>query len=102
MRNFVAKLYVTLYVMLQDCYVVALFSDFVLYSCFVLGVIIVDRLLLVTIYPTNLWYDWYVIVILYCCDSEVHLLCSMSVVEDSFEYLDAPIQRIAGADVCMC
>ena len=28
-------------------------------------------------------------------------LCSMSVVEDSFEYLDAPVERIAGADVPM-
>ena len=29
------------------------------------------------------------------------LLCSMSVVEESFEYLDAPVERIAGADVPM-
>ena len=27
------------------------------------------------------------------------LLCSMSVVEESFEYLDAPVERITGADV---
>jgi hypothetical protein len=27
--------------------------------------------------------------------------CSMSVVEESFEYLDAPVERIAGADVPM-
>jgi hypothetical protein len=31
----------------------------------------------------------------------LYLLCSMSVVEDSFEYLDAPVERIAGADVPM-
>lgn len=30
-----------------------------------------------------------------------HLLSSMSVVEESFEYLDAPVERIAGADVPM-
>lgn len=30
-----------------------------------------------------------------------HLLNSMSVVEESFEYLDAPVERIAGADVPM-
>jgi hypothetical protein len=30
---------------------------------------------------------------------EMHFHCSMSVVEDSFEYLDAPVERIAGADV---
>ncbi|GJV99263.1 pyruvate dehydrogenase E1 component subunit beta-1, mitochondrial isoform X2 [Tanacetum coccineum] len=29
----------------------------------------------------------------------VFLLCSASVVEDSFGYLDAPVERIAGADV---
>ena len=29
------------------------------------------------------------------------LLCSMSVVEESFEYLDAPVERITGADVPM-
>jgi len=30
-----------------------------------------------------------------------HVCCSMSVVEESFEYLDAPVERIAGADVPM-
>jgi pyruvate dehydrogenase E1 component beta subunit len=29
------------------------------------------------------------------------VLCSMSVVEECFEYLDAPVERIAGADVPM-
>lgn len=29
------------------------------------------------------------------------VLNSASVVEESFEYLDAPVERIAGADVCM-
>lgn len=33
--------------------------------------------------------------------SQMYLYCSMSVVEDSFEYLDAPVERIAGADVPM-
>ena len=34
--------------------------------------------------------------------SNVGLLqCSMSVVEESFEYLDAPVERITGADVPM-
>lgn len=28
-------------------------------------------------------------------------LCSASVVEDSFDYLDAPVERIAGADIPM-
>lgn len=27
--------------------------------------------------------------------------CSMSVVEESFDYLDAPIERISGADIPM-
>jgi hypothetical protein len=31
----------------------------------------------------------------------VRLVCGMTVVEDSFEYLDAPVERIAGADVPM-
>jgi len=31
----------------------------------------------------------------------MYLACSMAVVEDSFEYLDAPVERIAGADVPM-
>uniref|UniRef100_A0A804MPR6 Pyruvate dehydrogenase E1 component subunit beta n=1 Tax=Zea mays TaxID=4577 RepID=A0A804MPR6_MAIZE len=30
-----------------------------------------------------------------------HVCCSMSVVEESFAYLDAPVERIAGADVPM-
>jgi pyruvate dehydrogenase E1 component beta subunit len=32
---------------------------------------------------------------------EMCVVCSMAVVEDSFEYLDAPVERIAGADVPM-
>jgi pyruvate dehydrogenase E1 component beta subunit len=29
------------------------------------------------------------------------ILCSTSVIEESFGYLDAPVERIAGADVPM-
>jgi pyruvate dehydrogenase E1 component beta subunit len=35
------------------------------------------------------------------CGILTHVLCSMSVVEECFEYLDAPVERIAGADVPM-
>jgi pyruvate dehydrogenase E1 component beta subunit len=43
----------------------------------------------------------YLSISLSLCGILTYVLCSMSVVEECFEYLDAPVERIAGADVPM-
>lgn len=49
----------------------------------------------------SLHMHWHTCVWIRTFSSDTRFLCSMSVVEESFEYLDAPVERIAGADVPM-
>ncbi|RRT84787.1 hypothetical protein GW17_00029623 [Ensete ventricosum] len=44
---------------------------------------------------------YHVLIYWYTGTDQYTSVCSMSVMEESFEYLDAPVERIAGADVPM-